>query len=127
MKEASKAQAVLGIALIMIAALGIALAFNWDKVGGGKKSAPKVTTVSKLQTLIDRTKKSAVASARVVSCKDAGPQTIGGNSFAKVYACPVLIAMKDGSGGCAGVLMVLDNGNAVVIAQPSAIDARYCA
>ncbi len=121
-----KAAAVIVLAVLVVGVMSYA-AITVKQNHDGSSKPKTLTTEQKLQRIIDAKKTSAVASARVIICKNAGAQTVQGRTIDPVYACPVLVSMKDGSGGCVGILATDSTpGKLVVVTAPAAIDPRYC-
>ncbi len=115
MKDTTKAYLAFAVIAAVIAGLALGI------VALRSNSAPKPTVVQKFQALINKTKTAEVASATVVRCEK------GNSNGIEVYGCAVNVLMKNGTGGCAGVI-VQDLGTTVkAVEAPASIDPKYCA
>jgi type IV secretory pathway VirB2 component (pilin) len=115
---------VLAAAVLVLGSLAVYTRISGDKAPAKPAAA---TPAQKLQRFLAGRVTAKVASIAVVRCADAGAQTLAGVSYPKLYACPTLLKLKDGSGGCIGVMAApLNDGRVVAIANPTVIDPRYC-
>lgn len=120
MKDKTKVALIFAAFVIALVAGGVALATH-----KGPKPAP--TTEQKLQKFLDANVTDRVQHIEVVSCKDVGRQTVGGVTYDPLYACPTTLLLKNGQGGCVGVLAAgTSDGQVVVVANPEAIDPKLC-